>query len=280
MIGRAAGWRRFFAYRPALVGSIFLLTVLAMALIADLAYPRNPLHIVGPPELWPFRNSAHPLGTDAVGRDIAAIIVHGARAALAVGLLATAVSVLAGIAIGAVGGYFGGLVDELSNRLTEVFQTIPHIIFVLAVVTVFGASMTVVVLAIGLTNWTSVARVTRAEYLSWRERDFVQAGHAMGMTDARIILREILPNALPPIVVLVSFTVASAILFEAMLAFLGFSDPDLASWGRLIGEGRQSLRTSWYISAIPGVAIMLAVMALNFIGDGLNDALDPRGRRQ
>jgi peptide/nickel transport system permease protein len=140
--------------------------------------------------------------------------------------------------------------------------------------------MTVVVLAIGLTNWTSVARVTRAEYLSWRERDFVQAGHAMGMSDLRIILREILPNALPPIVVLVSFTVASAILFEAMLAFLGFSDPDLASWGRLIGEGRQSLRTSWYISAIPGLVIMLAVMALNFIGDGLNDALDPRGRRQ
>jgi len=272
--------RRFVSYRPALIGVLFLLAVVAMALIADFAYPRNPLHIVGPPELWPFANAVHPLGTDAVGRDIAAIIVHGARAALAVGVLATLVSVVVGISIGAAGGYFGGLVDEVTTRFTEVFQTIPHIIFVLAVVTVFGASMTVVVLAIGLTNWTSVARVTRAEYLSWRERDFVVAGHAMGMSDLRIIVREILPNALPPIVVLVSFTVAAAILFEAMLAFLGFSDPDVASWGRLIGEGRQSLRTSWYISAIPGLVIMLAVIALNFIGDGLNDALDPRGRRQ
>jgi peptide/nickel transport system permease protein len=274
------GLRRFLAYRPALVGVVFLLVVVVMALIAQFAYPRNPLHIVGPPELWPFRSAAHPLGTDAVGRDIAAIIVHGARAALAVGVLATLVSVIVGISVGALGGYFGGIVDEMTTRMTEVFQTIPHIIFVLAVVTVFGASLTVVVLAIGLTNWTSVARVTRAEYLTWRERDFVVAGHAMGMSDARIMMREILPNALPPIVVLVSFTVAAAIMFEAMLAFLGFSDPDLASWGRLIGEGRQSLRTSWYISAIPGVVIMLAVMALNFVGDGLNDALDPRGRRQ
>jgi peptide/nickel transport system permease protein len=272
--------RRFASYRPALLGVLFLFGIVVMALIAELAYPRNPLHIVGPPEIWPLKHSAHPLGTDAVGRDIAAIIVHGARAALAVGLLATLVSVIVGISVGALGGYFGGWVDEATTRVTEVFQTIPHIIFVLAVVTVFGASMTVVVLAIGLTNWTSVARVTRAEYLSWRERDFVIAGHAMGMSDWRIIVREILPNALPPIVVLVSFTVAAAILFEAMLAFLGFSDPDVASWGRLIGEGRQSLRTSWYISAIPGVVIMLAVMALNFIGDGLNDALDPRGRRQ
>jgi peptide/nickel transport system permease protein len=263
---------------PVIAGATLLAAVGVMAAGAGLWYPRDPLHIVGPAELWPFEDAAFPLGTDAVGRDIAAIIVHGARAAMAVGLLATAMSLLLGVSVGAIGGYFGAWTDEVLSRLTELFQTIPHVVFLLAVVTVLGPSLPVIVVAIGATNWTSVARVTRAEFLTWRERDFVMSGHAIGMSDARIILREILPNALPPIIVLTSFMVGVAILFEATLAFLGFGDPDIASWGRLIGEGRQSLRSSWYICAIPGTAIMLTVLALNLIGDGLTDAFEQRLR--
>jgi peptide/nickel transport system permease protein len=275
----AAWMRHLRSNRFAVVGAIVLAAIVLMAATAGLLYPGDPLYIVGPPEQWPFHDARFPLGTDAVGRDIAAIILHGSRTALAVGCAAAAVTIVTGLTIGALGGYFGGWVDEALTRITELFQTIPHIIFILAVVTVLGPRITVIVLAIGATNWTSVARVARAEFLSWRERDFVLADHAIGMGNLRIIVREILPNALPPIIVLVSFTVASSILLEAALAFLGYSDPNIASWGRLIGEGRQSLRSSWYISAIPGVAIMLAVLAMNFIGDALTDALDLRARR-
>ena len=268
--------RQLRSNRAAVAAAVILATIVVLAATAGLAFPGNPLYIVGPAELWPFQGGRFLLGTDAVGRDIAAIIMHGSRTALAVGFAATAITILTGVTIGALGGYFGGWVDEMLTRITELFQTIPHIIFILAVVTVLGPRIAVVVLAIGLTNWTSVARVARAEFLSWRERDFVLADHAIGMGNLRIIVREILPNALPPIIVLVSFTVASSILLEAALAFLGYSDPNIASWGRLIGEGRQSLRSSWYISAIPGVAIMLTVLAMNFIGDALTDALDLR----
>ena len=266
--------------RAAVLGVVLLALVVLMAALAGMAYPRNPLHSVGPAEIWPFTDRAFPLGTDSVGRDIAAVIMHGARTSLAIGLAATCVSVLLGVSVGALGGYFGGWAEEVLTRLTELFQAIPHIIFLLAVVSVFGARIAIVTLAIGLTNWPGVARVARAEFLSLREREFVLADHAIGMGNMRIMLREILPNALPPIIVLVSFTVSASILFEAALAFLGFSDPDVASWGRLIGEGRQSLRSSWYISAIPGVAIMFTVLALNFIGDALTDALDPALRNR
>jgi peptide/nickel transport system permease protein len=269
-------WRRFAANRTAIIGLALLALVAAMALAAGAVFPRNPLHMVAPPELWPFEQRRFPLGTDSVGRDIAAIICHGARTAFAIGCLAAAVAVVVGVTIGALAGYFGGWVDDLLSRLTEIFQTVPHLVFVLAIVAVFGAKMAIIILAIGLTNWTTIARVARAEFLTWRERDFVAAARGVGMGDARIMLGEILPNALPPVIVLTSFTVAAAILFEAALAFLGFSDPDVASWGRLIGEGRQSLRSAWYISAVPGVAILLTVMALNLVGDALTDALDPR----
>ena len=236
------------------------------------------MRIVGPPELWPSIHSKFALGTDALGRDIAAMIVHGARASLLIGIFAALTATTIGVTVGALAAYYGGWVDELVMRGAELFQTIPALIFLLTIVSILSPTLTHITLAIGFVSWNGMARLTRAEFLSLRERDFVSACKAMGMGDLRIIVAEILPNALPPVVVLSSLTVAGAILYESAVSFLGQGDPNVASWGRLIGEGRTLIRTSWHICAIPGAVIMVTVLSLNLIGDGLNDALNPKLR--
>ena len=205
------------------------------------------------------------------------MIVHGARATLLIGLFASAVATIIGVGVGAIAGYFGGWVDEIAMRAAELFQTIPNLIFVLTIVVILGSTLTNIVIAIGIVSWTPIARMTRAEFLSLRDREFVPC-RSMGMSDFRIILTEILPNALPPVIVLSSLVVAGAILFESAVSFLGLGDPNVASWGRLVGDGRQLIRSSWYICAIPGIAIMITVLCLNLVGDGLNDALNPKLR--
>ena len=270
--------RRFARNRGALVGFILIAGVALMALTAPLMFPADPLRIVGQPELWPGEDAAFPLGTDSLGRDMLALIVHGARATLLIGLFASLVATLIGVTVGAIAGYFGGWIDEVVMRLSELFQTIPNLIFVLTIVVILGSTLTNIVIAIGIVSWTSIARLTRAEFLSLRDREFVQACRSMGMNDLRIIAGEILPNALPPVIVLSSLVVAGAILFESAISFLGLGDPNLASWGRLVGDGRELIRSSWYVCAIPGVAIMVTVLCLNLIGDGLNDALNPKLR--
>jgi peptide/nickel transport system permease protein len=269
---------RFARNRGALVGAVVIGLVAAMALAAPLFYPTDPLRIVAAPELWPGEDPAFLLGTDSLGRDILAMIVHGARATLLIGVFASAVATVIGVGVGATAGYFGGWIDELAMRGAELFQTIPNLIFVLTIVVILGSTLENIVIAIGIVSWTPIARMTRAEFLALRDREFVQACRAMGMGDLRIILGEILPNALPPVIVLSSLVVAGAILFESAVSFLGLGDPNVASWGRLVGDGRQLIRSSWYICAIPGVAIMITVLCLNLIGDGLNDALNPRLR--
>jgi len=269
---------RFARNRGALLGAGLILLVALMAVLAPLLYPTDPLRIVGAPELWPGEDPDFPLGTDSLGRDILAMIVHGARATLLIGLCASAVATLIGVSVGAVAGYFGGWVDEILMRAAELFQTIPNLIFVLTIVVILGSTLSNIVIAIGIVSWTSIARLTRAEFLTLRDREFVQACRAMGMGNGRIIVGEILPNALPPVIVLSSLVVAGAILFESAVSFLGLGDPNLASWGRLVGDGRLLIRSSWYICAIPGVAIMVTVLCLNLIGDGLNDALNPKLR--
>jgi peptide/nickel transport system permease protein len=269
---------RFSRNRGALIGAILILVVALMALLAPLFFPVDPLRIVGQPELWPGEDPDFPLGTDSLGRDMLSMIVHGARATLLIGLFASAVATVIGVGVGATAGYFGGWIDEIAMRAAELFQTIPNLIFVLTIVVILGSTLTNIVIAIGVVSWTPIARMTRAEFLSLRDREFVQACRAMGMGDFKIIVAEILPNALPPVIVLSSLVVAGAILFESAVSFLGLGDPNVASWGRLVGDGRLLIRSSWYICAIPGVAIMITVLCLNLIGDGLNDALNPKLR--
>lgn len=272
--------RAYFRSPAAVFGLVLLLGVLALALGADVLFPKNPLGMAGRPLQWPFSNPAFVLGTDHVGRDIAAQIFHGARVSLLIGLIATCISITTGIMVGAVSGYYGGLFDEVLMRTTEAFQILPNFLLLLVFVTVFGSSLHTVVLAIGMVSWPPVARLTRAEFMSLRNREFVQAARVLGMGDMRLIFREILPNALPPVIVYASVILAVAILQESALAFLNLSDPNVPSWGNLIGGGRGVLRVEWYVSAIPGLAILLTVLAVSLVGQGLNDALNPRLKKR
>lgn len=267
---------RFARNRGAVAGALVLLLVALMAAGADWLYPVNPLRIVGAPEIWPFESWRYPLGTDSMGRDIAALIAHGARATLLIGLVAAATATLIGVTVGAAAAWAGGWIDEGLMRLTELFQIIPNVVFVLTVVSVLGPRIENITLAVGLVSWPPIARLTRAEFLSFKEREFVQACRAVGMSPWRIAAAEVLPNALPPVIVMSSLVVAGAILYESVVSFLGLGDPNIASWGRLVGEGRSLIRSSWFICAVPGVAIMLTVLSLNLVGDGLNDALNPK----
>jgi len=260
----------------AVIGLLLLILVLAMAASADFLYPRDPLALAGRPLIWPFSNPRFLLGTDNSGRDIAAQIFHGARISLLIGGVATVISVMIGITIGAFAGYYGAYVDTALMRVTEAFQTLPNFLLLLVLVAVFGSTITTVTVAIGIVSWPASARLTRAEFLSLRNREFVQAGRTLGLKDVRLIFGEILPNALPPVIVYASVVMAIAILLESALAFLKLSDPNVASWGNLIGAGRDVLRVQWYVSAIPGVAILVTVLAVSLVGQGLNDALNPR----
>lgn len=268
--------KAYFRSPPAIIGLILLLVVIAMALSAPFLFPRDPLALAGRPLVWPFTNPRFPLGTDNSGRDIAAQIFYGARISLMIGGVATIIAVAIGIVIGAVSGYYGGWVDNVLMRVTEAFQTLPNFLLLLVLVAVFGSTITTVIIAVGIVSWPAPARLTRAEFLSLRNREFVQAGRTLGLKDLKLIFGEILPNALPPVIVYASVVMAVSILLESALAFLRLSDPNVASWGNLIGLGRDVLRVQWYVSAIPGIAILVTVLAVSLVGQGLNDALNPR----
>jgi len=260
----------------AVLGAALVLAVLAMGLAAPLLFPNDPLGLAGRPLQWPGANPRFPLGTDPSGRDIMAQLFHGARVSLLIGFVATLVATAIGIAIGALAGFYSGLVDTVLMRLTEAFQTLPNFLLLLVLVAVFGSQIETVTIAIGLVSWPPVARLTRAEFLTLRTREFVQAARVQGLSDLHLMLREVLPNALPPVIVYASVVMAVAILLESALAFLQLSDPNVPSWGNLIGLGRNVLRVEWYVSAIPGVAILLTILGVSLVGQGLNDALNPR----
>jgi peptide/nickel transport system permease protein len=268
--------RAYFRSPPAVIGLVLLLVVIAMAVSAGWLFPRDPLALAGRPLVWPFSNPRFPLGTDNSGRDIAAQIFYGARISLLIGGVATIIAIVIGIVIGAVAGYYGGWVDNVLMRITEAFQTLPNFLLLLVLVAVFGSTITTVIVAVGIVSWPAPARLTRAEFLSLRNREFVQAGRTLGLKDLKLIFGEILPNALPPVIVYASVVMAVSILLESALAFLRLSDPNVASWGNLIGLGRDVLRVQWYVSAIPGIAILVTVLAVSLVGQGLNDALNPR----
>jgi len=268
--------RRFARSRAGLLGVGILAVVVTVAAAAPLLFPGSPFRRVDRPFSPPF--GRHLLGTDVLGRDVAAGIAHGARTSLTIGVLATSAAVLLGTVMGGLAGYYGGRVDDVLMRTTEFFQTIPTFLFAILLVAVLAPSVWSIVVAIAVVNWPTVARLVRGEFLAMRGREFVQACVCLGMADGRVIFRHILPNCLSPIIVTGSLIVATAILIESALSFLGLGDPNVMSWGFMIGAGRTFLRSAWWLCTIPGVAILLTVLAINLVGEGLNDALNPRLR--
>jgi peptide/nickel transport system permease protein len=250
-----------------------------LALVAPLIFRRDAFAMVATPFLWPGADGQHPLGTDMFGRDILVGIVYGARVSLLVGVVAATISTAIGITVGLCAGYFGRWVDHALMRITELFQTMPPLVFVVTIVAILQPSIFSIVTAISITSWTQTARLIRAETLRIRESEYVQAAFALGIRPVHIILRHILLNAISPAIVTGTLLAGSAILTEAALSFLGLGDPNIMSWGSMIGAGRQVLRTAWYIAAIPGLAIVLTVLAITAFGNGLNRLLGPRTER-
>ncbi|MCB1467232.1 MAG: ABC transporter permease [Rhizobiaceae bacterium] len=269
-------WSKFSHNRGAVIGLVLMAIVCLVALLAPLVFPESPCKMVQRPFLPPFENGAFLLCTDTLGRDVAAGLAHGARISILVGFVSTLVDLLIGVPIGALAGYNGGLVDDALMRLTELFQTVPSFALAIVLVAIFQPSVVSIIGAIAVVSWPPVARLVRGEVLSLRTREYVEAATVVGQSHLTIIVRQILPNALSSIIVLASLMVATAILLESSLSFLGLGDPNVMSWGYMIGASRTVIRQAWWLSFFPGLAILLTVLALNLIGEGLNDAFNPR----
>ncbi len=267
---------RFVRNRAAVLGLAILTATLVLAITGPLLYPKSPFDLVGAPFREPF--GEYLLGTDMLGRDVATGIVYGARTSLIIGSVATFAATIVGVLVGGLAGYFGGKLDNTLMRVTEFFQTIPSFIFAIVLVAIMHPSIRSVIIAISVVSWPPMARLVRGEFLAMRDREFVQACICMGMSDVRVIFVHVLPNCLSSIIVTGSLLVATAILTESGLSFLGLGDPNVMSWGFMVGAAQGFLRRAWWLCAIPGVAIMLTVLAINLVGDGLNDALNPRLR--
>jgi peptide/nickel transport system permease protein len=256
------------------VGALLLALGALLALAAPALFAGDPLDMIARPLTPPFTNPLVPLGTDRLGRDILSGLVHGARGTLMVAFAVAAIALLVGAAIGTTAGYLGGWIDEALMRVADATQTVPGFVLALALVSVFGPTQPVIVLAIAAGAWTGPARVVRAEVLSLRERPFVEASRLVGRPPLAIAFDVVLPNALNPLIALAAVIVAGAILAESALSFLGLGDPNVASWGAMIAEGRSVLRTAPLVIIAPGLAVMGTVLAVSLIGDGLSRALE------
>ncbi len=273
-------FRRMFTRTEVWVGLIILFAIIAVSLLAPLLFPRGPWAMGGRPFLPPMADMRFPLGTDTTGRDILAGLVWGGRVSLLIGLVSTIVSVVIGVLIGAIAGYGGGHIDSALMRFTEIFQVVPSFALALVLVAVLQPSVGSIVTAIGVVSWPPVARLVRAEFLSLRSRDFVLAAKLQGQSALTIMFRQILPNVASPIIVMASLMVATAILLESSLSFLGLGDPNQMSWGFMIGASRTVLRQAWWMATFPGLAIAITVLALNILGEALNDALNIHSRNR
>lgn len=269
----------FMANRGALAACLVLLAIILAAIIGPIFYPTDPFELVWAP-FTPPGEHGFVLGTDYLGRDLLAGLLHGGRVSLTIGLVAALMSVFIGISFGALAGFYRGVVEDVLMRITEFFQVLPTLLFSMVIVALFGASLPIITLAIGVVSWTAVARITRAEFLRLRELEYVTASRSAGATNTNLIIKVILPNALPPIIVQAALMVGSAILFEAGLAFLGLSDPNVVSWGQIIGSNRTYILDASFTVTIPGLAIFITVLSISLIGDGLNDALNPKLRQR
>ena len=256
-----------------LLGAVLLGLIALTAILAPTIYPNDPLDFVAAPYIQPLTDPLFPFGTDNMGRDILAGVVHGARTSLAVGLGAAIAAILFGSLIGTIAGFAGGVIDEILMRVTEAFQIIPSFLLALAFVSTIGARIEVVIIAIALSAWADPARLIRAQVLSLRERDFVASARAIGMHPVEIALKQILPVALVPVFSISATIVAAAILIEAGLSFIGLSDPNVVTWGTMIAEGRNVLRSAPYISIIPGIALLLTVLSIYLLSEAISDKL-------
>ncbi len=272
---RADIWRRFRRNRLAMVGLVFLVFLILAAIFAPLITPysiteRSQEFRQGP-------SADHWFGTDAIGRDVYSRVVFGARVSLRIGILATVISLLIGVTLGAIAGFFGSWTDTAITRIVDVFLAIPYVVLAVAIATVFGRSENAVILVLGLTGWLAMSRIVRASFLSLKNLEYIEAARALGFSRARIMFRHILPNALQPIIVYGTIAVGSAILAEAALSYLnvGPQDPTPA-WGLMVAQGKGLLSNAPHLLFFPGAAIFLTVLAFVFVGDGLRDALDPK----
>ncbi|MEJ8543698.1 ABC transporter permease [Brevibacillus borstelensis] len=264
------------------IGLLIVIVVVFMAISASWIAPHDPAKTQAAqrlkPPMWMEGGSpANPLGTDNLGRDVLSRIIYGSQVSLLVGVCAVAVAGAIGVVLGLVSGYFGGLVDNLIMRTVDSFLAIPNILFMLVILTVLGPSLPTLILVLGFTNWVKYARIIRGEVLSVKERDFVRAARTVGASDGRIIFTHILPNVISSFIVVSTLSVATTIIAEASLSFLGLGiQPPTVSWGGMLSDGRQYLATSWWVATFPGVAITITVLGIMFLGDWLRDILDPR----
>lgn len=265
---------------PAVVGLLLCLFIVAAAIVGPSVYAVDPFETVSAPLLAPGEEGAPLLGTDYLGRDLLAGLVHGARATLLVGVLATVLAMSFGVVVGALAGYHGGRVDRLLMRVTEFFQVMPPVLLAMVLIVLLRPTLLVQALAIGAASWTSAARLTRGEFMRIRHLDYVAAARTMGASDGYLIWRVILPAAMPPLVISATLTIGAAILFESGLSFLGLSNQNVMSWGLMIGGNRPYMLDAWWATTLPGIAIFTAVLAISLVGDGLNEVLNPRLRER
>ena len=272
--------RHFKKSKVALVGLVILVGLYLIALLAPLIAPYDPIaqrDIVATSYLKP--SAQHWLGTDRFGRDILSRILYGARISLSIGFIATLISVTLGTVLGALAGFFGGKIDALLMRFTDMVLAFPRLVLLIMIVALFSPSIAVIITVLGLTQWPNTTRIVRGDVLSLREREFVQAAAALGFGKARIIFRHLIPNVLAPVIVTATLGIGNTIVLEAGLSFLGLGvQPPIPSWGNMVADGRDNLLGAWWVATFPGLTIVLTVLAFNLVGDGLRDALDPRLR--
>jgi peptide/nickel transport system permease protein len=277
-----AAVRRFLRHPAGITGLALTLLIIVAGLLAEVMAPGDPFRTAGDPLLSP--SGAHLMGTDNLGRDVFGAVVHGARTSMIVVLGVTAIASVVGLAVGTVAGYRGGWIDDLLMRITELFQAVPRFFLVLLIVALFGAGLDNLIYVLAFTSWPTLARVSRAEVLSVRDRDYVEAARSIGAPDRRIVLRHVLPNVLPTAMVVIALTGSRIILLEASLSFLGLGDPTVMSWGYLVSNAQPFLRVAWWMSVFPGLAIAIAVLGINLMSDALHDVLaaysQNRGKRR
>ena len=273
-------WRMFRRNVPALAGVVILGIIVLLTLYGQFFYSGDAFDVVWAPHETPGATAEYPLGTDYLGRDIIAGLLTGGGPTLAVGAVAAAITMVIGITLGALAGFYGGWVDNLLMRITEFFQVLPALLFAMVLVTLFSPSLWTIAIAIGVVSWPQTARLTRAEFFKIKELEYVTAARAIGARNKRIIWTVILPNAMPPLIVSATLTIGVAILFEAGLSFLGLGDPNVMSWGLMIGANREYILDAWWPVTFPGLAIFFTVFAVSLIGDGLNDAFNPKLRER